>query len=55
MKSGFKLCPSCNGSGEEEVEHFSTASFSNSYGDIYTTIETCEQCDGNGSIEDEEE
>lgn len=48
-------CEECDGIGGVEVEHIRPMSFTASWGDIYTTWETCSECGGTGEIEHDEE
>lgn len=47
----FIDCPQCGGTGEMEVDEYKPQSFSRDVGEIYTTLEECDLCLGNGEIE----
>jgi hypothetical protein len=50
-----KPCPECNGQGQREFERVHRASASNPYGDIESYFADCDNCEGSGEIEVEEE
>lgn len=43
-------CPSCNGTGEVEVETYASRGFNRDVGEIYSSMEVCEECLGNGEV-----
>lgn len=51
----IKDCPECNGRGQREFERVHRASASNPYGDVESYEAECDNCDGSGEIEYDEE
>jgi DnaJ-class molecular chaperone len=52
---GMKRCPECEGVGEMEYEKWSYRSFQDDVGGFESDWQSCQNCNGAGEIEEDEE